>query len=132
MRLKELRKARNLKQIEVADFLSCSQGVYSRYENSDREPPFDIIVKLADFYGVTVDYLMGVEAAAQSQPIKTEKNESKEKALPSNEREAVPENRVLGRGEIATKYRQLSPKDKEIIDEMVRVLFEKASGEKGE
>ena len=75
---------------------------------------------------------MGVEAAAQSQPIKTEKNESKEKALPSNEREAVPENHVLGRGEIATKYRQLSPENKEIIDEMVRILFEKTYGQKGE
>lgn len=33
--------------------------MYSRYENEEREPPFDIIKKLADIYGVTVDYLMG-------------------------------------------------------------------------
>lgn len=59
MRLKELRKARKYKQTEIAEMLSCSQGVYSRYENEEREPPFDIIKKLADIYGVTVDYLMG-------------------------------------------------------------------------
>lgn len=59
MRLKELRKARKYKQTEIAEMLSCSQGVYSRYENEEREPPFDIIKKLADIYSVTVDYLMG-------------------------------------------------------------------------
>jgi transcriptional regulator with XRE-family HTH domain len=59
MRLKELRRNRKLKQIHIAEILNCSQGVYSRYENEEREPPFDIIKKLADFYGVTVDYLMG-------------------------------------------------------------------------
>lgn len=59
MRLKELRKAHRYKQTEIAEMLSCSQGVYSRYENEEREPPFDIIKKLADIYSVTVDYLMG-------------------------------------------------------------------------
>lgn len=59
MRLKELRKARKLKQTEIAEMLSCSQGVYSRYESGEREPPFDIIKKLAEIYGVTIDYLMG-------------------------------------------------------------------------
>lgn len=59
MRLKELRKAKKMKQTDVAEMLSCSQGVYSRYESGEREPPFDIMEKLADIYGVTVDYLMG-------------------------------------------------------------------------
>lgn len=59
MRLKELRNQRKLKQIEIAEILSCSQGVYSRYENNERVPPFDIIEKLADYYGVTIDYLLG-------------------------------------------------------------------------
>lgn len=59
MRLKELRKAKKLKQTDIADLLSCSQGVYSRYESGEREPPLDILKRLADIYGVTVDYLMG-------------------------------------------------------------------------
>ena len=67
MRLKELRKANKYKQIEIAELLSCSQGVYSRYENEEREPPFDIMKKLAEIYGVTIDYLMG-EAPPQNIP----------------------------------------------------------------
>lgn len=59
MRLKELRTDRNLLQRDVADHLNCSTPVYCRYEKGEREPPFDIIKRLADFYGVTVDYLMG-------------------------------------------------------------------------
>lgn len=62
MRLKELRNARKLKQTDIAEVLACSQGVYSRYESGEREPPFDIIKKLAEFYGVSIDYLMGGEA----------------------------------------------------------------------
>lgn len=68
MRLKELRKARKLKQTDIAEVLSCSQGVYSRYESEEREPPFDIIKKLAEFYGVTIDFLMGGEATKDQSP----------------------------------------------------------------
>lgn len=73
MRLKELRLNRKLKQIDLAEILNCSQGVYSRYENEEREPPFDIIKKLADFYSVTVDYLMGRDDTPPIQP-KTEES----------------------------------------------------------
>ena len=73
MRLKELRKAHKLKQTDIAEVLSCSQGVYSRYESEDREPPFDIIKKLAEYYGVTIDYLMGVESAP-TPPAPTKEN----------------------------------------------------------
>lgn len=68
MRLKELRKSRKLKQTDIAEILSCSQGVYSRYESEEREPPFDIIKKLAEYYGVTIDYLMGGEDTKEPLP----------------------------------------------------------------
>lgn len=61
MKLKELRKSRGLLQREVAEVVNCSQAVYSRYETGEREPPFDIIQTLANYYGVTVDYLMGAD-----------------------------------------------------------------------
>ena len=67
MRLKEMRTNKGLLQRDVAEVLSCSTPVYCRYEKGEREPPFDIIKKLADFYGVTVDYLMGRDAP-QSNP----------------------------------------------------------------
>ena len=59
MHLKELRKQRKLNQQTVADVLNCSQAVYSRYENGDREPPIDALVCLADFYKVSLDELVG-------------------------------------------------------------------------
>lgn len=61
MRLKELRMSKKLLQRDIADVLNCSTPVYCRYEKGEREPPFDIIKKLADYYDVTVDYILGRE-----------------------------------------------------------------------
>lgn len=59
MRLKEIRKQRNFNQKVIADYLNCSQAVYSRYESGEREPALDVLIRLADFYGVTLDELVG-------------------------------------------------------------------------
>lgn len=59
MRLKELRSERGLSQKELADVLDCSVTVYSRYETGAREPSLDTLIRLADFYGVTLDELVG-------------------------------------------------------------------------
>jgi len=59
-RLRNLREDRDLKQRQVADFLNCSQQVYSNYELGQRDIPTDILIRLSDFYGVSVDYLLGL------------------------------------------------------------------------
>jgi transcriptional regulator with XRE-family HTH domain len=59
VRLKELRKERKILQRQVAEAINCSQAVYSRYESGEREPSKEILAALADFYGVSVDYLLG-------------------------------------------------------------------------
>lgn len=59
MRLKELRKTKNLTQAEVAANLGISAQVFSRYERGDHEPDNKMLCKLADFFGVTVDELLG-------------------------------------------------------------------------
>ena len=59
MRLKELRLKNKLLQRNVAEVLNCSQAVYSRYENGEREMPKEYLSRLADFYSVSVDYLLG-------------------------------------------------------------------------
>ena len=59
MRLKELRKQKKLRQQDVADAINCSQAVYSRYENGEREPSKIVLNSLADFYNVSVDYILG-------------------------------------------------------------------------
>lgn len=61
MRLKEIRKARKLRQLDVAEAVNCSQAVYSRYENEERQIPNDVLVSLAAFYGVSVDMLLGID-----------------------------------------------------------------------
>lgn len=59
MRLKELRQEHNKTQKEVADFLNVKQNTYSQYENEKRQVPVDILMRLADYYDVSVDYLLG-------------------------------------------------------------------------
>lgn len=61
-KLKELRKERRLKQADVARALNISVQVYCNYENSLREPSQETLIKLADFFGVSVDYLLGRES----------------------------------------------------------------------
>lgn len=59
MNIKDIRVRKNLTQAEVANALGVSPVVYSRYETGARQPSIDIIVQLADFFCVTVDYLLG-------------------------------------------------------------------------
>lgn len=59
MRLKELREKANVPQKAIADHLDCSTVVYSRYETGARMPSIEVLVKIADFYSVSLDYLVG-------------------------------------------------------------------------
>lgn len=57
-RLKDLREDNDLTQVKIASFLGCSQTTYSRYETGSTSVPYDILDKLADFYDVSVDYIL--------------------------------------------------------------------------
>lgn len=58
-RLMEQRKLNKLTQRQVADYLQIAQPSYIRYENGSSEPSLDALVKLADLFDVSVDYLLG-------------------------------------------------------------------------
>ncbi len=58
-RLKFLRKERQVPQKELADYLGISIRGYQFYESESNEPNIATLIKLADFYGVTIDYLVG-------------------------------------------------------------------------
>ena len=58
MRLKELRAEKRATRKEVAEVIFCSPLVYSRYERGEREPDIDTLCKLADYFNVTVDYIV--------------------------------------------------------------------------
>ncbi len=61
IRIKNLREDSHLKQRQVADYLGISQQAYSYYELDKRELPSRHIVKLAQLYSVSADYLLGLE-----------------------------------------------------------------------
>jgi|SRR5690625_1316418 len=58
-RLKELRKQKRLTQQEMADFLGISRQGYAKYENNQSEADHETIKRLAGFFNVTTDYLLG-------------------------------------------------------------------------
>lgn len=58
-RLVEQRKLNNLTQRQIAEYLQIAQPSYIRYENGSSEPSFENLVKLADLFDVSVDYLLG-------------------------------------------------------------------------
>ena len=59
MRLKELRKSKGISQLRLATDLNTSQNTISRYETGEREPGIAELIKLADYFNVSVDYLLG-------------------------------------------------------------------------
>ena len=58
LRIRDLREDNDLKQQQIADLLICDQSLYSKYERNERELPLEYAAKLADFYNVSVDYLL--------------------------------------------------------------------------
>lgn len=60
-RLEDLRVDHDLTQQNIADILGCQREVYRRYEKGTRTIPVDFLIKLAEYYGVSVDYLVGLK-----------------------------------------------------------------------
>ncbi len=58
LRIKDMREDRDLTQKQISEMLMCDQSLYSKYERGERPIPLEIITKLADFYEVSLDYLV--------------------------------------------------------------------------
>ena len=58
-RIRDLREDHDKTQRKIADILNMQLTVYQRYERGERELPLWAAIKLADYYGVTLDYLVG-------------------------------------------------------------------------
>lgn len=63
--LKKLRKAKNIKQRQLAEYLNVSTGAVGLWELDYRSPDNDTLVKLAEYFDVSIEYLLGVSAANQ-------------------------------------------------------------------
>ncbi|MBQ3547256.1 MAG: helix-turn-helix transcriptional regulator [Clostridia bacterium] len=59
MRLKEIRKAKGISQLKLALDLNTNQNTISRYETGEREPGIAELIKIADYFNISIDYLVG-------------------------------------------------------------------------
>lgn len=76
-RLAELRKEKNLSMKETAVRLHLPYTTYVSYEKGDREPNSEVLIKLADFYNTTVDFILGVSKSTQNNDLKLSNHEKK-------------------------------------------------------
>ena len=60
-KLRDLREDRDKTQEQIAELLGCNRQVYARYERGLREIPVSMLIALARYYGVSLDYLVGLE-----------------------------------------------------------------------
>ena len=58
-KLQSLRKSKKMTQDELANRLSINRGTYANYERGHRQPDFETLIKIADYFEVTTDYLLG-------------------------------------------------------------------------
>lgn len=69
-RIKDLREDNDLKQINIAQLLNMKQPQYARYESGKRDFPIDTIIKLAEFYNTSTDYLLNITDEIKPYPRK--------------------------------------------------------------
>ena len=103
MRVRELRESRGLQQKDLAIDLCVSQPTISDWESGRKVPSAKSTQKLADYFGVTIDYLLGREG-------------TKKEPTPVSE---------SGPPLYPPEYDLLSPADKELVDNMIRSLAKK-------
>ncbi|MGB8451782.1 MAG: helix-turn-helix transcriptional regulator [Anaerocolumna sp.] len=69
-RIRNLREDRDLTQTQMAQYLNCSQRIYSNYERGDVDIPTHILIKLADFHKTSTDYLLNRTSKKEPYPPK--------------------------------------------------------------
>lgn len=112
-RLKKARDEAGLKQIDAAEKLGISNGTLSGYERDYRDPDTDVLNKMAELYGVTVDYLLG---------------RSDDPKVNRSDKNVVKGNEIidfLNDGEVTYKGSSLSKEDKERVIEMLKIMLKK-------
>lgn len=117
--MRQLRESAGLKQKQAARMMGIRASVLSRYEKDERRPDLDMLVRLADFYGVTTDYLLGRNNALTSQ------NDSKEKLYREDD---INPDRILilvANAEGREELRPVSPELEKSIKEAIKTAIQK-------
>lgn len=129
-RLEQLRYEKELTQQQMADILGITRQAYGNYENGKREPDFITIKKLASFFGVSLDYLLGDSdirktSEQHSKSLKEESHYTTNNNLPPVFDDLDPETiKILNRAE------KLTPGAKEQLKEAIKWVFELDAREK--
>jgi len=76
-RMRALRLARNLSQEEVARHIGITRSAYSHYEINNRQPVYETLIKLAAFFDVSLDYIIGGTAAACEKPADSDPHDTR-------------------------------------------------------
>lgn len=103
-KLSELRKSKGLSQIELAKILNVNQNTISRWENGDREPNPDMLKTIANYFQVSVDYLL------ENEPLTNKK-------IPKDLR------KILEEEEVTLNGRMMSAEDKEKIYKVIEAMY---------
>ena len=111
-RLKQLRTEKGLYQKDIATYLGVDRTTYVKYENGSSEPSNEILSKLADYFGVTTDYLLGREEKSPVSPAVT--TEDAELIEYLEELKTRPEMRML--------FSLSSKATKEDVEDAVRII----------
>lgn len=120
-RLKKLRLDRSLLQKDIASYLGIDRTTYVKYENGSSEPSNEMLSKIADYFGVTVDYLLGrEEKSSASAAVNTEDEELMEYL---EELKTRPEMRML--------FSLSSKATKEDVEDAVRIIEALRKGRQG-
>ena len=59
LRIRDMREDNDLTQQQISEILLCDQSLYSKYERGERDIPISLLIKLADYYNTSIDYLVG-------------------------------------------------------------------------
>ena len=105
-RLRALREHQEMSQLEVAKKLDIMQNTYSRYERGIREPDYATLQKIAKFFGVSIDYLLGNDD-------------------PSLEDDLADLENILMNGRYTIYAHFPSDDEREMLRDLLRVLYRK-------
>lgn len=114
-RLKKIREEMGLTQKQAAELLELNPRTYSSYENNEREPPYEIILRIANTFNVSLDLLLGMD---EKRVMSREFGRKQDMQLTTSE------------FKIVSIYRQLPPQGKELLQQLTDMLKVYYSGGK--
>ena len=118
-RLKKLRKEKNIYQLELANFIGVSRPTITQYESGDRRPDHDTLKNIANYFNVSVDYLLG----------NTDERSPADKIIQKDKEKNVEVKELLDRFNVQLEGEELTEQDKEAVIDVLRMLKKRHDNE---